>query len=95
MSTRPESINDEALAAPRLRKDQRRRISDIIRASETPITALYAVRNFLSTGSSVANLDSDTSPTVIQVSCNDQNAKMSTQYQFKLTAPTRLDSPTL
>ncbi len=95
MSTRPESINDEALAAPRLRKDQRRRISDIIRASETPTTALYAVRNFLSTGSSVANLDSDTSPTVIQVSCNDQNAKMSTQYQFKLTAPTRLDSPTL
>ena len=95
MSTRPESINDEALAAPRLRKDQRSRISDIIRASETPTTALYAVRNFLSTGSSVANLDSDTSPTVIQVSCNDQNAKMSTQYQFKLTAPTRLDSPTL
>ena len=93
MSTRPESINDEALAAPRLRKDQRRRISDIIRTSDAPITALYAVRNFLSTGT--ANFDNDDTPSTIQVSCTDQDSKMSTQYQFKLFAPIRLDSPTL
>ena len=95
MSARPQSINDETPVAPRLRKDQRRRISDIIRTSDSPITALYAVRNFLSTGSSIANFDRDDSPNTIQVSCVDGDSKMSTQYQFKLTAPIRLDSPTL
>ena len=95
MSARPQSINDETPVAPRLRKDQRRRISDIIRTSDAPITALYAVRNFLSTGASKANFDNDSTPSTIQVSCTDQDSKMSPQYQFKLTAPIRLDSPTL
>jgi hypothetical protein len=93
MSARPQSINDETPVAPRLRKDQRRRISDIIRTSDAPITALYAVRNFLSTGT--ANFDNDDTPSTIQVSCVDGESKMSTQYQFKLAAPIRLDSPTL
>ena len=97
MSTRPQSVNDETPAAPRLRKDQRRKINEIVRANrEYPIVALGLVRDFTKSYEGVKSaFDNDKTPTAILVTYNDTDARMLTQYQYSLEPTIILDSPTI
>lgn len=96
MSARPQSVNDETPVAPRIRRDQRRRISDIVRSSGAePLVAIGLVRDFLKGHDVRVAFDSETEPTAILVTANDVDTKMLTQYQYRLVPHVRLETPTL
>jgi hypothetical protein len=97
MSARPQSVNDETPAAPRLRKDQRRRINEIVRQNrEFPLVAIGLVRDFTKTYEGVKTaFDNDVTPTQILVTYNDTDARMLTQYQYSLLPTIILDSPSI
>ena len=96
MSARPQSVNDEIPVAPRIRRDQRRRVSEIVRSSGAePLVAIGLVRDFLKGHAVQVSFDSDTQPTAILVTAADADTKMLTQYQYRLVPHIRLETPTL
>lgn len=96
MSARPQSVNDETPVAPKIRRDQRRRVSEIIRNSGAePLVAIGLVRDFLKGHPVRVAFDSETKPTAILVTVNDGDIKMLTQYQYRLVPHIRLETPTL
>lgn len=92
------SLNDEVVSHPRIRRDQYRKISTMVRTNgEFPIIALGLVRDFAKNIEDVRSiqLDSVESPTYISLKMKNEYSKMHTEYQFDLITPLLLESPTL
>jgi hypothetical protein len=92
------SLNDEVVTQPRIRRDQYRKISTLVRTNgEFPLIALGLVRDFAKNIEDVRSiqLDSDENPTYVSLKLVNAYSKMHTEYQFNLIAPILLESPTL
>jgi hypothetical protein len=93
---RPVSLNDEVIEIPKIRRDQRKRCSNIVRANaEYPIIALGLVRDYLKNceGFRSAQITDDQSQIIAYF--YSPSSKMTTQYSFDLVNPTILETPTL
>ena len=94
MSSRAYSINDEMIASPKLRKDQKAKIRTLVRTNfEHPIVALGLVRDALKGYPTVAQISDD--QTSIEVTVKDGDNGLYTQYVFPFQAPIRIETPTL
>jgi hypothetical protein len=94
MSSRAFSINDEMLASPKLRKDQRNKIRNLVRTNyEHPIVALGLVRDALKGYPTFCIISDD--ETCIEVTIKDYENKIYTQYMFPFQAPVLMETPTL
>ena len=95
MSTRPFSINDVEVPITKIRRDQYKKILEIIRTNaEFPIIALGLVRDYVKNSSArnvvqAVNFDNNENPTEIIVWTPD------TQYYYRLTQPKPIETPTL
>jgi len=95
MSTRPFSINDIEVPITKIRRDQYKKILEIIRTNaEFPIIALGLVRDYVKNSSArnvvqAVNFDNNENPTEIIVWTPD------TQYYYRLTQPKPIETPTL
>lgn len=95
MSTRPFSINDIEEPITKIRRDQYKKILEIIRTNaEFPTIALGLVRDYVKNSSArnvvqAVNFDNDKNPTEIIVWTPD------TQYYYRLTLPKPIETPTL
>lgn len=92
------SLNDEVVTQPRIRRDQYRKISTLVRTNgEFPIIALGLVRDFAKNIEDVRSiqLEPAENPTYISLKMVNDYSKMHTEYQFNLIAPILLESPTL
>jgi hypothetical protein len=93
-STRAVSINDEMIASPRLRKDQKQKIRTLVRTnSETPIIALGLVKDMLKGYSCTVILNEEADQ--IEVTSQDMDNSMYTTYYFPFHAYTIIETPTL
>lgn len=94
MSSRAFSINDEMLASPKLRKDQRNKIRNLVRTNyQHPQVALGLVRDALK-GYPCFSIISD-DQTCIEVTIKDEQNLLYTQYMFPFEAPILMETPTL
>ena len=92
------SLNDEVVSHPRIRRDQYRKISNIVRTNcEFPIIALGLVRDYAKNIDDVRSiqLDSVENPTAVKLIMFNTYSRMFTEYLFNLEAPLLLESPTL
>jgi hypothetical protein len=95
MSSRPYSLNDIEVPTTKIRRDQYKKILEIVRTNiEFPIIALGLIRDYVKNSSArdvvkAVNFDNNEKPTQIQVWTPD------TQYHFRLTLPRKLETPTL
>ena len=92
------SLNDEVVSHPRIRRDQYRKISTMVRANgEFPIIALGLVRDFAKNIEDVRSiqLEPAENPTHVTLKMRNEYSKMYTEYQFNLVTPLLLESPTL
>lgn len=93
-STRAVSINDEMIASPRLRRDQKQKIRTLVRNnSENPIIALGLVRDMLKgyPCSIILNEEEDQ----LEVTSKDSDNGMYTTYFFPFHAFAICETPTL
>lgn len=98
MSTRPQSVNDETPIAKRIRRDQFRRISQIINVnSEFPLIALGLVRDYCKGISDILSIsfDSQESPKEIIVRTKPDQTMGGTQYHYRLNRVLKLEIPSL
>jgi hypothetical protein len=98
MSTRPFSLNDESPIAKRIRRDQFRRVRQIVTTnSEHPVIALGLVRDYFKNNPDVRSIrfDSVDTPTQIIVETADHMGLGGTQYQFALYSLAKILAPTL
>lgn len=93
-STRAVSINDEMIASPRLRRDQKTKIRTIVRTNaEHPIIAQGLVRDMLKGYSVIVQISED--GTALEVTTKDGDNSMYTTYTFPFQAPLQIETPTL
>ena len=98
MSTRPQSVNDETPIAKRIRRDQFRRISQIIDVNrEFPLIALGLVRDYCKGITDVHSIsfDNSESPKEIIVRTHPDQTMGGTQYHYRLNKVLKLEIPTL
>ena len=92
------SLNDEVVETPKIRRDQQRKIQNIVRTNgEFPLVALGLVRDYTKGLEQVRNVqfDDEVNPTLIKVTLKSDSSRMYTIYTYKLLAPILLESPTL
>ena len=92
------SLNDEVVETPKIRRDQQRKIQNIVRTNgEFPIIALGLVRDYTKGLEQVRNtqFDDEVNPTYIKVTLKSDSSRMYTIYTYKLTPPILLETPTL
>lgn len=90
--SRPESINNEPQVINKLRKDQYRKIKDLIAVNHKhPVIALGLVKDLCKNIPEVraVRFNTDTDPTHIQVHTNE------TGYHFRILPEIRVPKPTL
>ncbi len=93
-STRAVSVNDEAVTSPRLRKDQKVRVRNLVRDNANhPIIALGLVRDYLKGYDCTIQISDD--ETGIEVTTKDVENKMYTTYSFRFHQYERVETPTL
>lgn len=98
MSTRPQSVNDETPIAKRIRRDQFRRISQIIDVNRAfPLIALGLVRDYCKGIGDVQTVqfDSTESPQEIIVRTHPDQTIGGTQYHFRINRIGLIEVPTL
>ena len=98
MSTRPQSVNDETPIAKRIRRDQFRRISQIIDVNrEFPLIALGLVRDYCKGITDVLSVsfDNPESPKEIIVRTNPDQTMGGTQYHYRINKVSLIEVPTL
>jgi hypothetical protein len=94
MSSRAFSINDEMLASPKLRKDQRNKIRNLVRTNSAhPIVALGLVRDALKGYPTFSTISDD--ETCIEVTVKDSENSLYTKYEFNFELPILIETPTL
>lgn len=86
------SLNDEAIIAPRLRKDQREKMRSLARNNE-PLIALGLIRDALKGYSAKSTISED--ETSIVVTMRDDVEKVETNYEFPFKLAIKCDPPTL
>jgi hypothetical protein len=90
------SLNDEVVEIPKMRKDQQRKIQNLVRANgEFPIVALGLVRDYAKGIEHVRSIQHDEVDGVIKVILKSDYSKLITEYTFRLQAPILLETPTL
>lgn len=92
------SLNDEVVEIPKIRRDQQRKIQNIVRTNgQFPLVALGLVRDYTKGLEQVINcqFDSPSEPTFIKVTLKSESSRMYTEYTYKLNSPTLLETPTL
>jgi hypothetical protein len=94
MSSRAFSINDEMLASPRLRKDQRNKIRNLVRTNyQHPEIALGLVRDALKGYDTYSRISDDRS--CIEVTSKDGQNGLYTKYEFNFEPYPTVETPTL
>ena len=92
------SLNDEVVETPKIRRDQQRKIQNMVRANgENPIIAIGLVRDYTKGLEQISNVrfDDDENPTLIKIFLKSESSRMITEYTYKLLAPILLESPTI
>lgn len=92
------SLNDEVVETPKIRRDQQRKIQNMVRANgEHPLIALGLVRDYTKGLEQVRNVqfDNEETPEFIKVTLKSDSSRMYTIYTYKLQAPILLETPTL
>jgi len=103
MSTlgRPVSLNDEPVPTPKMRKDQQRRIKQIVKDnSKNPVVALGLVRDYTKSLESLQEVcsvtfDDNESPSRIEVHMRSKQSGLFATYEFTLFSTLILSVPTL
>jgi hypothetical protein len=94
MSTRAVSVNDEAVASPRLRKDQKVKIRTLVRNNaEHPLIAQGLVRDMLKGYPCTVQISED--ETLLEVTTRDIENKMYCTYGFRFHPYLTIETPTL
>jgi len=90
------SLNDEVVEIPKIRRDQHKRIANIVRTNaEFPIIALGLVRDYTKNIEHLKSVQIDEVEKCIKLTLKNDYSKMTTSYQFSLEAPLLLETPTL
>ena len=90
------SLNDEVVEIPKIRKDQQRRIQNIVRDNaKNPLIVIGLVRDYVKHMDNFVTVQHNKTENYIQVIFKNQHSKMQTEYTFKLSAPIILEAPTL
>jgi hypothetical protein len=93
---RPVSLNDEVIEIPKIRRDQRKRCSNIVRTNaDYPIIALGLVRDYLKTCEGFKSAQITEDQTQILAWFYSPNSKMTTQYSFDLVKTPIIETPTM
>jgi hypothetical protein len=95
---RPVSVNDEVREMPKIRKDQYRKVLEVVRTnSKFPSVALGLVRDMVKGYDNFKTviLDNEENPTKITLFLYNSYSKMHTQYEFSLIPPIILEPATL
>jgi hypothetical protein len=96
MSARPQSVNDEAPVAKRLRRDQIRRCQTIIDVNRAfPEISFGLIRDYLKGNPDVESIYFNEERTHIVIRTRWFNGIGGTEYFLKLQRPIRLETPTL
>jgi hypothetical protein len=90
------SLNDEVVEIPKIRRDQHKRIANIVRTNANfPEIALGLVRDYTKAIEHLASIQIDKAENCIKLTLKNNYSRMITTYQFSLEAPLRLEIPTL
>jgi hypothetical protein len=90
------SLNSEPVEIPKIRRDQHKRIANIVRANaKFPEIALGLVRDYTKGVEHLKSVQHVSEEKCIKVSLFNDYSKMWTVYEFSLEAPLLLETPTL
>lgn len=90
------SLNSEPVEIPKIRRDQHKRIANIVRSnSNFPEIALGLVRDYTKGIEHLKSVRIDEVEKCIKLTLKNDYSKMWTEYQFSLEAPLLLETPTL
>lgn len=91
-----QSVNNEPVEIPKIRRDQHKRIANMVRTNgNQPIIALGLVRDYTKGIEHLKSVQLDEVEKCIRVILKNDYSKMVTEYQFSLEAPLILETPTL
>lgn len=90
------SLNDEVVEIPKIRRDQHKRINNIVRTNaKFPEIALGLVRDYTKGIEHLKSVRIDEVENCIKLVLKNDYSKMVTEYQFPLTETLILETPTL
>jgi hypothetical protein len=90
------SLNDEPIEIPKIRRDQHKRINNIVKTNGNfPEIALGLVRDYTKGMEHVKSVQWIQEEALIKLVLKSDYSKMVTEYQFSLEAPLTLETPTL
>ena len=95
---RPHSLNDEAIELPKIRRDQHRKLHELVRKNaHAPLIALGLVRDLVKGHEDFKGLilDNEENPTCIKLFLKNEKSKMTIEYQFTFENPRLIETPTL
>lgn len=90
------SLNDEVVEIPKIRKDQQKKIQNIVRDNaKNPLIVVGLIRDYVKHMDHFVTVQHNEAEDYIQLIFKNQHSKMQTEYTFKLSAPIILEAPTL